>query len=135
MTPKELEMVKRLVKHGNGVMQTLEKWGPSIVPHLMDTDDNEGQELREAIMDAEAFLSQQSVERDMTPEEALEEAKRRWGQVNAVAVECYLSYWKDGENIAVPARYKVHGFYQFQSGEGNSFREAFASADKKEEGK
>jgi hypothetical protein len=35
------------------VMTALEKHGGSIVPHLMDTDDNAGQELREALAKAE----------------------------------------------------------------------------------
>lgn len=33
----------------NEVMQLLEKHGPGIVPHLMDTDDNAGQFLRDAL--------------------------------------------------------------------------------------
>lgn len=30
-------------------MKTLEEYGPSIVPHLMDSDDNEGERLRQVI--------------------------------------------------------------------------------------
>lgn len=36
------------------VMDALEHWGPSIVPHLMDTDENQGQRLRVAIARAES---------------------------------------------------------------------------------
>lgn len=36
------------------VMATLEKHGPSVVPHLLDTDMNAGQRLRDAIAKAEA---------------------------------------------------------------------------------
>lgn len=35
------------------VMSALEEHGPSIVPHLVDTDENAGQRLREAIAKAE----------------------------------------------------------------------------------
>ena len=34
------------------VMDTLEQYGGSIVPHLMDTDENAGQRLREALAKA-----------------------------------------------------------------------------------
>ena len=42
-----------LLKYAKAVMQTLEEHGPSIVPHLMDTDDNDGERLRQAITNAE----------------------------------------------------------------------------------
>ena len=36
------------------VMRHLEAYGPSIVPHLMDTDDNAGEYLRRALRDLDA---------------------------------------------------------------------------------
>ncbi len=38
-----------LLKHAAEVMDTLEEYGPSIVPHLMDNDNNAGEQLRQAI--------------------------------------------------------------------------------------
>ena len=31
------------------VMDTLQEYGPSIVPHLLDTDENDGERLRNAL--------------------------------------------------------------------------------------
>lgn len=41
-----------LLKYAIDVMEILERGGGSIVPHLLDTDDNAGQKLREAIQSA-----------------------------------------------------------------------------------
>ena len=41
-----------LVEHAGKVMELLKEHGPSIVPHLMDTDDNAGQYLRDALAKA-----------------------------------------------------------------------------------
>lgn len=38
-----------LLKYATLVMDMLKEYGPSIVPHLMDNDDNAGEELRQAI--------------------------------------------------------------------------------------
>lgn len=38
-----------LLEYSEKVLSKLKKYGPSIVPHLMDSDDNDGQFLREAI--------------------------------------------------------------------------------------
>ena len=43
-----------LRKAAKEVMDSLAEHGPSIVPHLMDTDDNAGERLRQAIAKAEA---------------------------------------------------------------------------------
>ena len=48
------------------VMEDLERYGPSIVPHLLDTDDNAGQRLRKAL-DEDARLR-----------ERLDEALHEW---------------------------------------------------------
>ena len=42
-----------LRKAAKEVMDSLAEYGPSIVPHLMDTDDNAGERLRQAIAKAE----------------------------------------------------------------------------------
>jgi hypothetical protein len=39
----------KLAREANEVMQKLEQHGPSIVPHLMGTDENAGQRLRDAL--------------------------------------------------------------------------------------
>lgn len=47
-----LELVARLnamTKEAADVMDTLRKYGPSIVPHLLDSDDNAGERLRKLI--------------------------------------------------------------------------------------
>ena len=38
-----------LARAAHGVMAALEEYGPSIVPHLLDTDENDGQRLRDAL--------------------------------------------------------------------------------------
>lgn len=43
------EQVKNLLGSAKEVMDLLEKYGASIVPHIMDTDENAGQRLRDAI--------------------------------------------------------------------------------------
>lgn len=45
-----------LYKNAKEVMAALEEHGASIVPHLLDTDDNAGQRLREAIAKADEYL-------------------------------------------------------------------------------
>lgn len=44
------EAVKGMRDNSDEVMLTLEEYGGSIVPHLVDTDDNAGQKLRESII-------------------------------------------------------------------------------------
>jgi hypothetical protein len=68
--------------------------------------------------------------RDFTPEEALVEAHKRWGGENAVCVEVYLARWDKMPPIT--RKYKVGGIYKNQEFEGDSFRAAFAAADKAE---
>ena len=46
---------KRLARAAMQVMTMLEDDGPSVVPHLVDTDDNPGQWLRMLCEDALAF--------------------------------------------------------------------------------
>lgn len=43
-----------LLEAAKEVMECLEKHGASIVPHLLDSDDNPGQRLRDAIAKAES---------------------------------------------------------------------------------
>jgi hypothetical protein len=43
----------KLLAHAKAVMCLLTKHGPSIVPHLLDDDDNEGEFLRRTIREAE----------------------------------------------------------------------------------
>lgn len=52
---KLLAAAPDLLKYAIKVMETLEKYGSSIVPHLMDTDDNDGQRLREVIKRAQGL--------------------------------------------------------------------------------
>jgi hypothetical protein len=57
--PELLARVKRLeeaLRLGKIVMDMLEEHGPSIVPHLLDTDENAGQRFRDAL--ARAALEQ-----------------------------------------------------------------------------
>lgn len=42
-----------LLEFSKKVMATLKEFGPAIVPHLLDTDENDGQRLRNAIAKAE----------------------------------------------------------------------------------
>lgn len=42
-------VMKLMADKGKRVMDLLEKHGGSIVPHLLDTDENAGQEFREAL--------------------------------------------------------------------------------------
>lgn len=72
-------------------------------------------------------------ERDFTPEEALEEANKRFssGGKNAVAVEVYLSKWDEiPEMKQTPPKYKISGIYKNQEFTGDSFRACFDAADK-----
>lgn len=46
--------LKRVVDLADAVLTTLQQYGPSIVPHLLDTDANDGQRLRDAIAAARA---------------------------------------------------------------------------------
>jgi hypothetical protein len=65
-------------------------------------------------------------ERDFTPEEALAEAIKRWGQDGKVSVDLWWGNSKSGEEkyrVGVCRERGVRGC-------GNSFREAFAKADK-----
>ena len=50
---KMLEVHRELLIYAEKVMNKLEEHGASIVPHLLDTDDNDGQRLREAIEKAQ----------------------------------------------------------------------------------
>lgn len=45
--------LEEVAKHARNVMSLLEEHGPGIVLHLMDTDDNSGQYLREALNNRE----------------------------------------------------------------------------------
>lgn len=47
------EIQDELYKQAKQVMNMLEEYGGSIVPHLIDTDDNAGEFLRQAIANAE----------------------------------------------------------------------------------
>ena len=46
------EALEDVLKHAKTVMRYLEESGPSVVPHLIDTDDNPGEFLRQAIAKA-----------------------------------------------------------------------------------
>jgi hypothetical protein len=50
--PEAAKLIEQLVREGSAVMRLLEEHGPSIVPHLLDTDDNAGQRFRDALLDA-----------------------------------------------------------------------------------
>jgi hypothetical protein len=43
----EIKRLREIEKAARRVMELLEKHGPGIVPHLMDCDENVGQELRD----------------------------------------------------------------------------------------
>lgn len=47
------EKVDAVVRHGRKVMQLLEEYGGSIVPHLMDNDENAGEYFRESLRQLE----------------------------------------------------------------------------------
>lgn len=49
-----LTIVQRVEQHATKVMQLLEQEGPLIVPHLLDTDENQGELLRQALHDLAA---------------------------------------------------------------------------------
>jgi hypothetical protein len=55
LCPAEVETLKAelrcaaLAEAAREVMDTLEEYGPSIVPHLLDTDQNAGQRLRDLL--------------------------------------------------------------------------------------
>lgn len=44
-----LDRIAALEKAAGEVMRLLEQYGPSIVPHLIDTDENAGQRLRDLL--------------------------------------------------------------------------------------
>ena len=84
----------------------------------------------EALLTFSAPAASRGADRDFTPEEALAEAHKRWGGKNAVSVECYLSRWDEMPPGA--RKYKVSGIYKNQEFEGDSFKAAFAAADRAE---
>lgn len=43
-----------IAREAQRVMDTLAEYGPSIVPHLMDTDNNAGERLRQALAELAA---------------------------------------------------------------------------------
>jgi hypothetical protein len=46
---EEVELLREVARQARFVMAALEDHGASIVPHLLDTDDNAGQYLRDAL--------------------------------------------------------------------------------------
>ena len=46
---KEVKRLREALKLGKIVMDILDEHGPSIVPHLLDTDENAGQRFRAAL--------------------------------------------------------------------------------------
>lgn len=46
-----------LYECANQVSNDLEEYGPSIVPNLLDTDENDGQRLREKLVEVFEFLT------------------------------------------------------------------------------
>ncbi len=74
----------------------------------------------------EALIGQGQAERDYTPEEALAEARRRWPMFNRMVASvliqsCFDGTWEYVVRQPLGAQYC-----------GDTFREAFASADKAE---
>lgn len=51
-----LDLVRKLRDKGRAVMECLEEHGDTIVPHLIDTDDNDGEYFRAALREADAAL-------------------------------------------------------------------------------
>ena len=45
----KIELLTETALQASRVMEALEKYGAGIVPHLMDTDENCGQKLRETL--------------------------------------------------------------------------------------
>ena len=78
-----------------------------------------------------SVTGQGSGERDYTPEEALAEARRRWGSFAGAA----FATFRDAQGV-MKTLYVVSPMYDFPSEwRGDSFRAAFASADKARAGK
>ncbi len=50
------EINSELLEYSKKVMALLDKLGGSIVPHLLDTDENDGEFLRQAIIKAEEAI-------------------------------------------------------------------------------
>lgn len=50
--PDYKALAGKLAEAADEVMKKLEQHGPSIVPHLLDTDENAGERLREVITEA-----------------------------------------------------------------------------------
>ena len=48
----DVSILRRLALAAKAVMDDLEYFGPNIVPHLIDDDDNDGERLRELIGEA-----------------------------------------------------------------------------------
>jgi hypothetical protein len=48
---RQIAKLREVARWAGVVMADLEQHGPSIVPHLMDTDDNDGEYLRRALRD------------------------------------------------------------------------------------
>lgn len=50
------DAVVEVLIYAERVMDALKEYGPSIVPHLMDSDDNDGERLRKAIAKAKELI-------------------------------------------------------------------------------
>ncbi len=79
--------------------------------------------------EVQALLRGQA-EKDMTPEEALAEARKRARKNESQVI--FDSSYESGTEFRVEWGEKLKDDYRLHHGMGNSFREAFASADKAE---
>ncbi len=51
----KLQLLEEIAINANEVMECLEEYGASIVPHLMDTDENSGERLRQLLKELKEF--------------------------------------------------------------------------------
>lgn len=67
MNTEAVELLRNMSNCAKEVMSMLQLYGPSIVRHLIDTDENEGQRLRELVEKSEAFLARVEKEPETEP--------------------------------------------------------------------
>lgn len=118
-------------KPGLSNEEFVKSWRNKPITEMLDDKVHEG--LAECLDRLEAIIGQGQEERDLTPEEALAEARRRWPEERSVI---YDSSYENGTEFRVSGGiYNKKREFKFSHGMGNSFRAAFASADKARGGK
>lgn len=56
LAQREKGTIYFLIQYGQAVMDALKQYGPSIVPHLLDNDENDGERFRQTLAKAKLEL-------------------------------------------------------------------------------